>query len=124
MTAKRKLIYVSAGAGLGALVSGLALIHEPSLHLLALGGIVLGAVVVFDWLLILTLPHIKSDKRFRKIFALFTLPTPFIAFGLVALAYHKTFYYGLISFIVGVILSRSLRKMIFEASSKKKQISH
>jgi hypothetical protein len=57
MTAKRKLIYVSAGAGLGAVVSGLALIHEPSLHLLALGGIVLGAVVVFDWLLILTLPQ-------------------------------------------------------------------
>jgi hypothetical protein len=121
MSAKRKLIFVSVCAALAA-VSALGLIHGPSINLLARCGIALGAMVVFDWLIVLILPQLRSDKRVRRIFVLFTLPAAFIAFAGVALAYPKTFYYGLISFIVGVILSRSLRKQISEAIAEMRSV--
>ena len=122
ISVKHKLIYVSAGAVVGATVSALALIHKPGTNLLAFGGITLGAVTLFDWLLILSLPQIRSNKQLRRIFVLFILPAPFIALGAVALSYQRTFYYGLISLIAGVILSRSLRKTIFEGIAELRSV--
>ena len=90
------------------------LIHRPGPSLFTTLGITLGAVTVFDWLLILSLPQIRSNKKLRRIWALMILPAPFIAFGVFALCYWRTFYYGLISFMAGVLLSKSMRKTIFE----------
>ena len=114
ISVKHKLIFVSAGVGTAVAVSVWTLIHRPGPSLLTLLGIALGAVTVFDWLLILSLPQIRSNKELRRIWALLLLPAPFLALGGVALSYRRTFYYGLISFIVGVLVSRSLWKTIFD----------
>jgi O-antigen/teichoic acid export membrane protein len=114
MLVKQKLIFVSAGVGTAVAVSVWTLIHTPGPRMFATLGITLGAVTVFDWLLILCIPQLRSYKKLRRIWVLLLLPSPFLALGGVALSYRRTFYYGLISLIVGVLLSKSLWKTAFD----------
>src|SRR5262245_2132382 len=117
LSTKGRIALVSVIALVGSLAGILVAGGMTRIPLLAIGGILLATVCLFNLVMILTLPQVRADGELKKVWGFMILPAMVIAIGSVAVSYRPTFYYGLIIFTIGIVLGRFLRRKIRVALS-------